>query len=708
MDLLDLPGWADEPEPRAVAVAGQSLLHSSALPPCADFHGRRSASAASSTFSLLAEVDGDGMRSPGRGVYGKSEPAGRGGGGGGGHLDLDGHSDGSEQLSDDLLELSFSSASERSTRSPSPASPTPPPLDLDSLDPHDDQVLAFSRSPSPTRLAKSHIQRLEAPVDVAVPIERPTSPTQAEMDAFFGYVDPLSAQPAFPPSNLGVKLPLAGCAGARRVEDAEGRGAADEDEERARETGSGAAWRLETDTEGGEASHRDGMAQLEAGEKVHRYFQLEPLPRISPATGQPWSKEERRLAIINALERLALSVLEQVVDAVAPKSTEQLSDSSQQQQPSHKQPMQKVEVVLVKRAAKADTTGQPERKKTQTIKFPRRYGHGGNLRLGSRELACLLKVVELVLEALKSGIICTKRDMYYRDVALFVKQAIVDSLVDDLAATLHVRRSELNVVATAKGLFAGAVKLILADGSELSSADQGVLIPSGAAIDRLELEKVKWVLVVEKDAVFQSLASSSLLDDDELGAGVLLTGKGYPDLATRELLKRLSDDLPSTPIFAVVDSDPHGLSILSVYAHGSALQSHDAHSLVVPRLQWLGVKGTEWAALGVDRDELLPLTKADRVKAQSMLKKDNLPDAWRRELEFMLHLQRKAEIQILSSTSTPSNAIQGSQLHGDSQQRQQTSPRLVDYVKKALWLALEDQEEEDEEEMLSQDAVDSA
>lgn len=46
-------------------------------------------------------------------------------------------------------------------------------------------------------------------------------------------------------------------------------------------------------------------------------------------------------------------------------------------------------------------------------------------------------------------------------------------------------------------------------------------------------------------AVFHSLAGSTLLDDDELGAGILLTGKGYPDLATRELLKRLSDELPS-------------------------------------------------------------------------------------------------------------------------------------------------------------------
>jgi hypothetical protein len=47
-------------------------------------------------------------------------------------------------------------------------------------------------------------------------------------------------------------------------------------------------------------------------------------------------------------------------------------------------------------------------------------------------------------------------------------------------------------------------------------------------------------------AVFQTLCASDLLKDNEIGNGVLLTGKGYPDLATRELVKRLSDDLPSS------------------------------------------------------------------------------------------------------------------------------------------------------------------
>lgn len=95
----------------------------------------------------------------------------------------------------------------------------------------------------------------------------------------------------------------------------------------------------------------------------------------------------------------------------------------------------------------ASPEGGAKGQKTQRIKFPRRYGHGVCLRLGARELgkssrlcprtwarrltsraACLLRVVDLVLDGLKGSVICTKRDMYYRDVRLFAKQHIVDSV----------------------------------------------------------------------------------------------------------------------------------------------------------------------------------------------------------------------------------------------------------------------------------------
>ena len=46
-------------------------------------------------------------------------------------------------------------------------------------------------------------------------------------------------------------------------------------------------------------------------------------------------------------------------------------------------------------------------------------------------------------------------------------------------------------------------------------------------------------------AVFQSLCCSAFLKEDErLKNGIIVTGKGYPDLSTRELVKRLSIALP--------------------------------------------------------------------------------------------------------------------------------------------------------------------
>lgn len=42
--------------------------------------------------------------------------------------------------------------------------------------------------------------------------------------------------------------------------------------------------------------------------------------------------------------------------------------------------------------------------------------------------AIFLRVVELLLEGLRLGVVSTKRDLYYRDVQLFGRQQIVDTV----------------------------------------------------------------------------------------------------------------------------------------------------------------------------------------------------------------------------------------------------------------------------------------
>lgn len=155
----------------------------------------------------------------------------------------------------------------------------------------------------------------------------------------------------------------------------------------------------------------------------------------------------------------------------------------------------------------------------------------------------------------------------------------------------------------------------------------------------------------------------------------------------------------SSPILALVDSDPHGLDILSTYRFGSSAMSFDRENLVVDRIEWMGVKGTEWDTMGVDRDELLLLSMQDRRKALSMLKREGLPEEWRYvgrlqvsrrlllttyfcldryELEYMLHLGRKAEIQILSSVAA------GAENHSQASTQGNTDSVLFNYIKGKL------------------------
>lgn len=48
----------------------------------------------------------------------------------------------------------------------------------------------------------------------------------------------------------------------------------------------------------------------------------------------------------------------------------------------------------------------------------------------------------------------------------------MQQIVDDIAATLQVRRGHLNVVAASKGLFAGAIKVHTSDGVVLEGGSQ--------------------------------------------------------------------------------------------------------------------------------------------------------------------------------------------------------------------------------------------
>jgi meiotic recombination protein SPO11 len=147
-----------------------------------------------------------------------------------------------------------------------------------------------------------------------------------------------------------------------------------------------------------------------------------------------------------------------------------------------------------------------------------------------------------------------------------------------------------------------------------------------------------------------------------------IQGKGYPDLCSRALLRILSKTRspssispaysepqdPAPPVYALVDSDPDGMAIMSIYKYSSAAQAHENTKLSIGDLQWLGLR-TSSVVKSTDRlgeEAFLPLSIRDRKKAIAMLSspifaEDGPEPTWRGELQQMLMLNLKAEIEIL-------------------------------------------------------------
>ncbi|KAG8815452.1 endodeoxyribonuclease [Serendipita sp. 399] len=273
--------------------------------------------------------------------------------------------------------------------------------------------------------------------------------------------------------------------------------------------------------------------------------------------------------------------------------------------------------VILELADRRKPLAQDGTYQTRRSIFPRMTSSGCSL----RAIVIAFAVVTYVHEALVTQIPVTKRDIYYRNVDLFKKQAVVDNMVDDLAATFAVTRDELFVRASSKGIFCGsALSLRLEDGTVIAGNDcQPTIIPPGDNIEELIIEEdIAWIMVIEKEAVFQTLCKVGFARKNRFGRpGICLTGKGYPDLVTRQLLHKLSTGLPQEiPIFAVVDADPYGVDILATYAFGSRSFQHEREGLVSERLIWLGVKPSQLESLDIPAETLLNLSARDENKVK--------------------------------------------------------------------------------------------
>ncbi|KDD73630.1 hypothetical protein H632_c1983p0, partial [Helicosporidium sp. ATCC 50920] len=143
----------------------------------------------------------------------------------------------------------------------------------------------------------------------------------------------------------------------------------------------------------------------------------------------------------------------------------------------------------------------------------------------------------------------------------------------------------------------------------------------------------KFVLLVEKDAAFMRLAEDRFYNTYPC---IILTAKGQPDVATRLFLRKLKQTL-KIPVLALVDSDPYGLKILSVYMKGSMNMSYDSSNLTTPDIKWLGVRPSDLDRFNIPSQCRLPMTDEDLKTGRKLLEEDFIKahPEWVAELEIM-------------------------------------------------------------------------
>ncbi|MBD3212334.1 MAG: hypothetical protein GF311_06985 [Candidatus Lokiarchaeota archaeon] len=265
------------------------------------------------------------------------------------------------------------------------------------------------------------------------------------------------------------------------------------------------------------------------------------------------------------------------------------------------------------------------------------------------DITRLMRVLEIINELLKKDMHATKREIFYTDVKLFQDQKNSDKSIEDVATMLYTTRNSTHVVASARGSCVGRLRIRdkndIIDLEGLGSGGWGI----SPMLDNIEIleSDAEFILVVEKDAAMMRLAEARFWKDYPC---IILTAQGVGNVAVRMFLKRLSKEL-QLPVFSLVDSDPYGHYIHSVYMRGSKRLSYESPFLATPDIKLLGVLTRDLDKYHVPDDCRLDMNKTDIKRTKDLLKEDFVKKnkEWKKDLELALKIKKKAEIQALSS-----------------------------------------------------------
>lgn len=277
---------------------------------------------------------------------------------------------------------------------------------------------------------------------------------------------------------------------------------------------------------------------------------------------------------------------------------------------------------------------------------------------------CLL--ARAIHEALKHDDHPTIRDLYYytlhtieeTDVETFNNQDESNNIFQDIEVMTGLLREQMGIVAESRGAMVGDVVLeSRANRIDCSKFGIGAFnIPSLCDQIRILEVDAEYVLVVEKDAIFQRLNDYEYWRKNKC---LLITGKGQADRATRRMVRRLNEQW-ELPVYVLTDADPFGWYIYSTYRAGSISLSYESFRLACPSAKFLGLSMTDLEKYEIPKDHLIKANEGDIKRARELLVKDPVTKIprypwfynskqWKQEIKLFLEKQVKAEIEAKSS-----------------------------------------------------------
>uniref|UniRef100_A0AAV1UGA6 DNA topoisomerase (ATP-hydrolyzing) n=1 Tax=Peronospora matthiolae TaxID=2874970 RepID=A0AAV1UGA6_9STRA len=279
--------------------------------------------------------------------------------------------------------------------------------------------------------------------------------------------------------------------------------------------------------------------------------------------------------------------------------------------------------------------------------------HGNETRLiklnrqGGRRYTGIWLILQTVHALLTEHKTATQRDVYYLH-PFFRGQSEADEAILDAGSILGVPRGCMNIVGASKGCFTGDISLIRDNQWRYFGSGEEVSITQ----ELLQLKpsemhsNAKCIIVIEKDGIFNRLREDKFF---VAVPSILITGRGFPDLATRMFVSQLSKTF-DIPVLGLCDCNPFGLSIMLTYKLGSARMPLESLQYAVD-VKWVGLRPSQATSLGLPLSSLKALTRKDTAVAESLLRASfvQATEAYKEEVQMWLGdtLPWKIELEAL-------------------------------------------------------------